>query len=113
MLVGPALWIALLPDAKNTTHLMEGSERRSLLILFKNERRMHMPEDRYKQITDAFYELYNSFRASGFDDAAALELTKAYCNNSVLDSFVRTVREDKQRAIRNAVLERMRTDGYE
>ena len=53
--------------------------------------------NKYREITDEFRLLYESFRESGFTEGQATELTKAYCTNAVFENVVRSVEMRKPR----------------
>ena len=64
-------------------------------------------DNKYKDITDEYYKLYESFVNSGFSKEQAFELIKAYCTQSVFDSMLRNINEEKRRASRQEILKKM------
>ena len=42
----------------------------------------------YKEITDEYFKLYQSFIESGFSEEQAFELTKEYCRSTVANNMV-------------------------
>lgn len=52
--------------------------------------------NKYEQLTDEIYTLFESFKLSGFNEDQALKLTEVYCRQSVLENILL----DKKRRIR-------------
>lgn len=52
--------------------------------------------NKYEQLTDEIYTLFESFKLSGFNEDQALKLTEVYCRQSVLESILL----DEKRRIR-------------
>lgn len=49
-------------------------------------------ENHYKLVTDEYFKLFEAFKASGFTEEQAFELTKAYCTS---DSMARMLENYK------------------
>ena len=52
--------------------------------------------NKYEQLTDEIYTLFESFKLSGFNEDQALKLTEVYCRQSVLENILL----DEKRRIR-------------
>ena len=44
--------------------------------------------NKYEQLTDEIYTLFESFKLSGFNEDQALKLTEVYCRQSVLENIL-------------------------
>lgn len=44
--------------------------------------------NKYEQLTDEIYTLFESFKLSGFNEDQALKLTEVYCRQSVLEDIL-------------------------
>ena len=52
--------------------------------------------NKYTQLTDEIYTLFESFKLSGFNEDQALKLTEVYCRQPVLENILL----DEKRRIR-------------
>ena len=57
--------------------------------------------NKYEQLTDEIYTLFESFKLSGFNDDQALKLTEAYCRQSVLENILL---DEKRRVSKREVI---------
>ena len=59
--------------------------------------------NKYKQLTDEIYTLFESFKLSGFNEDQALKLTEVYCRQSVLENILL---DEKRRISKREVIDR-------
>ena len=59
--------------------------------------------NKYEQLTDEIYTLFESFKLSGFNDDQALKLTEVYCRQSVLENILL---DEKRRISKREVIDR-------
>lgn len=57
--------------------------------------------NKYEQLTDEIYTLFESFKLSGFNDDQALKLTEVYCRQSVLENILL---DEKRRVSKREVI---------
>ena len=59
--------------------------------------------NKYEQLTDEIYTLFESFKLSGFNEDQALKLTEVYCRQSVLENILL---DEKRRIRKQEVIDR-------
>ena len=59
--------------------------------------------NKYEQLTDEIYTLFESFKLSGFNEDQALKLTEVYCRQSVLENILL---DEKRRISKQEVIDR-------
>lgn len=59
--------------------------------------------NKYEQLTDEIYTLFESFKLSGFNEDQALKLTEVYCQQSVLENILL---DEKRRIRKQEVIDR-------
>ena len=59
--------------------------------------------NKYEQLTDEIYTLFESFKLSGFNEDQALKLTEVYCRQSVLENILLN---EKRRIRKQEVIDR-------
>lgn len=59
--------------------------------------------NKYNQLTDEIYTLFESFKLSGFNEDQALKLTEVYCRESVLENILL---DEKRRIRKQEVIDR-------
>ena len=59
--------------------------------------------NKYEQLTDEIYTLFESFKLSGFNEDQALKLTEVYCRQSVLENILL---DEKRRTSKQEVIDR-------
>ena len=59
--------------------------------------------NKYEQLTDEIYTLFESFKLSGFNEDQALKLTEVYCRQSVLENILL---DEKRRISKREVIDR-------
>lgn len=58
--------------------------------------------NKYIQLTDETYTLFESFKLSGFNEEQALKLTEVYCRQSVLENILL---DEKRRMSKREVID--------
>ena len=59
--------------------------------------------NKYEQLTDEIYTLFESFKLSGFNEDQALKLTEVYCRQSVLENILL---DEKRRISKQEAIDR-------
>lgn len=59
--------------------------------------------NKYEQLTDEIYTLFESFKLSGFNEDQALKLTEVYCRQSVLEDILL---DEKRRISKQEAIDR-------
>lgn len=59
--------------------------------------------NKYEQLTDEIYTLFESFKLSGFNEDQALKLSEVYCRQSVLENILL---DEKRRIRKQEVIDR-------
>lgn len=59
--------------------------------------------NKYEQLTDEIYTLFESFKLSGFNEDQALKLTEVCCRQSVLENILL---DEKRRISKQEVIDR-------